>query len=650
MTSRTSLFVRILALVLAALLLLTTIGGGVIYASAASVEDTFKNRDVLEDLMGATIGGKPFNLLDYPYCSEGSLQVISFAEYCYSYAANKRDNYGLYVYIYNPTGKEVDVTSLQNKIQMAVRYNSRGEATLYEKFNLEFCSASTGNYANLFYKFRVVDRAINGTTFSQRVSSNQRRYDVSGIELLAAGDRNATEYRVGGTYCFTGYAAGYGPDAAAESTLVGTVENLETLSLDVYHTNYRTNVSDLGENHYNDVNTVYFSVPERVFEQYGNLQKIHAQWWEYKTKMAAITSNEEFYDELLEYVGTDVGEYDPDVPVYLYAEYKGSSTVSTTHHHYGWAFNKDMSTKTSLFMTTYCTYDKLSAIMPYAFYAPVVDTDSVFDFLHSKPPAGAVEANVVQDWIYKYNNDLGNGYIDCNGRKISKDLFEAYADEGRKMGYNNVNVDLSDTFDLNSYDSTHSWWDKLWDFGLSWPATDGDYKDVPPIYELKSRDLSGSDDTIAAALLVNSGDVSALKEYYKAETAKGNRVILFRFANTDYYSAPAFRSGYTGHIDKTDTYVAQQTVFLDFDIIDLTFHKDGEYVVIPAVSNPMDIVNGLEPPAEEFQWWKIWLAVIMLVLLVVILIPVLPYIVQFVMWFIVTPIQKLIRWMQSIRR
>ena len=650
MTNRKNILVRIMAFVLAMLLLFTTIGGGVIYASATSVEDAFKSSNVLEDLMGSTIGDKPFNILDYPYHSEGSLQVISFTEYCYSYAANKRDDYGLYLYIYNPTGVTVDFTSLQNKIQMAVSYNSSGKATRYEKFDLEFCSASTGNYKNLFYKFRVVDREINGTTFADRVNSNLRRYDVSGIELLIAGDKNATEYHVGGTYCFTGYAAGYGPDAAGESTLSGTVENIETLSLEVHHTNYRTNLSDLGENHYNEVNTVYFSVPERIFEQYGNLQKIHAQWWEYKTKMAAITSNQDFYNELLAYVGTDVGEYDPDVPVSMYAEYEGTSTASTTHHHYGWAFNKDMSTKTSLFMTTYCTYDKLSTMMPYVFYAPVVDTESIFDFLYSEPPAGSMEANVVQDWIYKYSNDLGNGYIDCNGRKISKDLFETFVDDGRKMGYNNVNVDLSDTFDLSSYDSTHSWWDKLWAFGFSWPATDGDYKDVQPIYELQSRDLSGSDDAIAAALLVNRNDVSDLKAYYKAERAKGNRVILFRFANTDYYSAPAFRSGYSGSIDNTDTYVAQQTVFLDFDIIDLTFNKDGVYTVIPVVSSPTDVINGFDPPATEFEWWKIVLAIIMLVLLVVILIPTLPYIIQFVMWFIVTPTQKLIRWIQSMRR
>ena len=381
MTNQKNILVRIMAVLLALLILFTSIGGSVLHASAASAEDAYKNSNVLDDLVGATVGGRAFNLLDYPYDPEGNLQVISFTEYCYSYAADKQDDYGLYLYIYNPTGRAVDTTSQQHKIQMAVKYDSSGNITRYEKFNLEFCSASGGNYKDLFYKFRVVDKEIDGTTFADRVNSNQRRYDVSGIELCLAGNRNATDYRVGGTYYFTGYAAGYGPDKNAESTLTGTVKDVETVSLEVHHTNYRTNLSSLGENHYNEVNTVYFSIPERIYEQYGKLQKIHAEWWEYKTKMAAITSNLEFYAELLDYIGTDVGTYDPDVPVFLYAEYEGSVTATTTHHHYGWAFNKDMSRKSTLFGTTYSTYDKMSTIMPYAFYSPVVDSGSIFDFL-----------------------------------------------------------------------------------------------------------------------------------------------------------------------------------------------------------------------------------------------------------------------------
>ncbi|MBQ7340511.1 MAG: hypothetical protein IJW43_06640 [Clostridia bacterium] len=409
----------------------------------------------------------------------------------------------------------------------------------------------------------------------------------------------------------------------------------------VHHTNFRTNVSSLGADHYNEVNTVYFAVPERVFEMYGKLQKIRAEWWEYKTKMAAVTSNQNFYNQMLQYTGTYTGEHNSSVPIWLYSGYSGQSGQGYCIHNFDWTFNKSLETQSSLLMVQTYFSKKVSDILPYAFYSPAVSVDSVFSFLYSDPIAGDVDSTQVQEWIYNYSNDLGHGYIDCNGRQISVDLFEDSVDEGRTMGYNDKTIDLSDTFDLNSYDSNHSWWDKLWDYGFSWPATNGDYKDVAPIYELKSPDLTGSDGDIASRLLVNKDDVSHLKEFYDTEVANGNRVILFRFANTDYYCAPAF-APHVENITKTDTYVAQQTVFFDFDIIELTFNKDGEYHVIPVVSSPTDIVNGFTQPPARFQWWKVILAVIMLILLVIILWPVLPYIIQGIIWVILLPF-KLIK-------
>lgn len=617
-----------------------------IIAFAAESEVSYDNTDVLDDLKSSSVNGNPFEITQYPFNEKGEVQIITFVEYCYSFRANKQDNYGLYIYVYNPKGLQFSKDSKSNKIQMAVAYDSSGTPTRYEKFNLEFCSkVESGDYKNIFYKFKIVDKKIDGTTFADRVNSNARRYDVSGVELLTYGERNATEYGVGGTYVFTGYAQGYGPGEHAKSSLSCMVENLETLELEVHHTNFRTNVSSLGEDHYNDVNTVYFAVPERVYEQYGYLQKIRAEWWEYKTKMAAITSNYDFYNQLLKYVGTDVGEYNKDVPVWLYSGYTGQAGTQNgqaTIHNFDWVYNKDMSTKHSIFgtVTEINYYDKMSTIMPYAFYSPAVDVDSVLSFLYSDPIAGDVESSVVQEYIYNYKNNLGNGYIDCNGRQISKDLFESYVDDGRTMGYNDKTIDLSDTFDLNSYDSNHSWWDKLWDYGFSWPATNGDYLDVAPIYELKSSDLSGSDEQISTRLLVNKADVSELKNFYNAQTKAGNRVVLFRFANTDYYCAPAFTPN-TTNINSTDTYVAQQTVFFDFDIIELTFNKEGVYRVIPVVSSPSDIVNGFTQPPAKFEWWKIALALICLVLLIVVCYPILPYVINFIIWLVTLPVKAI---------
>ena len=619
----------ILCLLSVVLILLTSVFYPLSVVAAGTSNDlSFESSNVLDDLFSSTVNGLPFDIKDFPFNEKSSIQILSFIEFCYTYKESKKDDFGLYVYVYNPQGLDIDKTSKQNKIQLATYSDEFGEH--YDKFELEFINeANQSNYKGLFYKFKIVDKeGKDGKTLIDRVNSNERVYKVSGIELLTKGNTNAIEYGVGGTYKFTGYAKGYGPDENAESNLNCTVENLETLSLEVHHTNYRTGVSSLGADHYNEVNTVYFAVPNRIFEEYGNLQKIRAEWWEYKTKPALITKDKAIYNELIKHVGKDFSSYNKDVKASVYGSYSTYTSPSGafTRISYDWCWNVDLGKSVGIEIKS----DKTVSMIPFVFYAPnASNVDGVFSFLYSSPVAGSVEGTQVADYIYKYSNSLGRGYIDCNGRKISKDLFENYVDSGRKMGYNDKTIDLGDTFDLNSYDSNHNWWDKLWDYGFSWPNTSEQYKNVAPIYELKESDLKGTNDEIASRLLVNSDDVSELKTFYSNATKNKEKVILFRFANTDYYceEATAVANGTTSY---DTSYIAQQIVFLDFDIIELTFNKDGVYHVIPVVSSPMDIVNGFTPPPLEFEWWKLVLALLILVLLVVIFYPILPLIIKLI--------------------
>ena len=169
---------------LTCLIALVTVFGVVFTAApsiafAAGTELSFDGTSVTDDLTSSSAGGKTFDLKDYPYDESKQAQVINFVEYCYSYKANMRNNYGLYVYIYNPQGLNISTTSKSNNIQMATRYDEEGNPSDYAKFDLRFLSKSEeSNYKNLFYKFKVVDKAIDGKTFAQRVNSNERRYDL----------------------------------------------------------------------------------------------------------------------------------------------------------------------------------------------------------------------------------------------------------------------------------------------------------------------------------------------------------------------------------------------------------------------------------------------------------------------------------------
>ena len=108
----------ILAAVLAVLLFISSAASSVLaYADEPS---NFDSTNVLDDLEGSTIDGKLFELEDYGFDESKNLQIISFVEYCYSFYSDKQQDYGLYIYIYNPQGLNVQVQSTHNTITLSV--------------------------------------------------------------------------------------------------------------------------------------------------------------------------------------------------------------------------------------------------------------------------------------------------------------------------------------------------------------------------------------------------------------------------------------------------------------------------------------------------------------------------------------------------
>lgn len=655
------------------LLIVIVVLFGVVFSAAPNIayaEEAlnFDTTNVLDDLKSSSDGGGAFDLNDYPFDESKDIQVINFVEYCYSYKANMRGNYGLYVYVYNPKGLNLSTSSKSNKIQMASSYNADGNPNDYLKFDLQFLSKSEdSNYKNLFYKFKVVDKEVNGTTFADRVNSNERRYDVSGIELMTYGSNNATEYAVNGTFKFTGYSQGYGPDASAKSTLASTVEYLETIMLDVKHTFYRTKTSIKGAGYQNQLDTVYFAVPQRFFDTYGTLQRIKAEWYEYKTNDIVVTSNQDFYNKALPYIGEPTGpideygmaEHNEDIH-YCLGQQAGDWGGGMNAAIWGWNLGNGYLHPSC--QTLYYLF-KVNNIEEYDPYADIVSI-------------GGVESNALYEYIKDYNKTFDKGTLPIKDGTISADLFADDIDDYRKMntefgkiqkGYSYYDFDADvDLQKLTSWqEGNPSFWDNWMNWGL-WDTIFGgipeeESRTISPIYTLKASDLNGSDEEIAERLLINAADVPALKSYYNdAVTVSGKDdeekvVVLFRFATSDYYSAAVdimeLRTILPDKHTSGQAYRAWESVFMDFDIIQLTFNRDGVYKVIPVVSSPMDIVNSITPPVQmpdDTEWWKILLAVVLIILLIVILFPVLPWIIKGLFWIISLPFKAIAALFKSI--
>ena len=664
---------KIYACFLVILLLISSLFSmGYTTAFADTSELKFDQTNVMDDLRSS----KTFNVLNYPFyqSEKPEMFIINVVEYCYSFDVLRQGNYGLYLYLYNPNGRDINTDMGVNKVQMAVGYNADGSPNDYEKFDLMFCSKSEEKfYEGLFYKFKVIDHiSADGKTVLQRVKSSARRYDISGFEILEKRQSRSVEYGVGGTYTFTGYAKGYGAYANEESTLNCEVTDLETIELDVKHTFYRSKTSSLGAGHQNQLDTVYFSVPKRFIEEYGRLQRIKAEWYEYKTKEILVTSNKSFYDKASPYIGVNLGSVDDfgmqeyNKSIYYSLGINAGDWGGGLHAaKWGWNLGKG-------YLHTACQA---------LYYMFLVDSISEYDPYAEVVEIGGIQSNDLYEYIKRYNKTYDNGTLPIKDRTISADLFESDIDDSRKidnehgkiqMGYSYYDFDADvDLQTLKSWsDTSPSFWENWVNFGLGAAFTGGPEETsitVAPIQILKETDLQGTNAEISSRLLINSADVNALKsEYNDAVTINSSSdeekvVVLFRFATSDYYSEGVdiieLGEGFlwSDKMTSGQAYIAQESVFFDFDIIQLTFNKEGTYTVIPVVASPIDIVNDITPPVyldDGLDWWQILLAIIFLILALWLLsiTGILSLLVKGIVWLILLPFRLIGKLLKAITK
>lgn len=562
---------------------------------------------VMDDLQSATIDGQKFDIKDYPRDDTANVRVITFQEFGYGYYSS--EYYGLYFYIYNPTQRAINTEGL-NKITFATAYTGES-ATTYAKFDLEIVSVSEEPYANRFYKLRVKDPSRLLSRIGERAES--RRYDVSEIELNFGGS-TAEAFEVGGKFVFSGYSAGMGADSEAESTLTCTFQPIETIlitGLSDRQTVYRTDMDNSNMQSHNQVNSVYFAIDNRLIEEYGRLQKIEAEWWEYRTNPIVVTNNEEFYNAVKSFLHKDIGGHTCDCDYTIY-ELGGSEIDSNIYWN---------SVETPI--------DKIILNrLDWLFKTKNWDDDL---------DRYVIESSELEDYRVEYEHSGKANFKEDNGYKYCTDLFNKEVGDGRTAGYNHKVFDSSnpdDMIDFKKYDPDYKGWDAFKNI-FGWEDSfDETLTNVSPIVLIDNNNrnyyLSGSNDDIAARLLVAKEDVPDIKSYISSSLNQNQTVVLFRFAITEYYAASMKIGKYSSHSshwqkDIGDGFFAEENVFLNFDIMSLTFNKDGVFTVIPVVSSPIDVISEIVGPALPGNGWSLMdyiyfaLMVIVAVLILVVL-------------------------------
>lgn len=616
-------FISLISFAVLVLFFLVVCAGGAlpVPASASSSDNlNFDKTDVLNDLQGITVDGKPFDLADYPAKPSGEIKIIAFAEYCYSQYDNGLGNYALYLYVYNPALEEIAVGSRLNTVELAVAFQGNRNASEYALFSLRYCASSTGQFADRFLKFRVEDtnNSILSAVRQHEAEYGTRPYFVSGVELIVIGESSPHDYPVGRVYTYSGYADGYGD--SEKFPLSMSAEAIETLQIDNLHSTYYRYPHTATTS--TQIDTVYFSMSPDYVERLGEIFAIRAQYYKYLTSPIVITDEYDFYSYMTDWVGVDIGtEGNADN---VYAVYGGGSL--STPFVTSWVYNA-----ASLPWNISVASDaEFLEKMVYLFYTG--DGVNILDYV--------LPSEDLSSYWETYTDKFGegSGYYGYNN-----DLFE----DGDFSAPSVIDVTSDMLFDLevDGMVGGRTWGELLW----AWLTGKGDVEDVEdvvPIYTVKPEDVADKA-LISDTLLIADDDVDEFLDFYNTETAAGNNVVLFRFAKSEFsaFSVVIDEHGSAPwNTDSTD--VRQEWVYLGFNLISFTFEDDfGVQTVVPVVADPIDVIAdvdaGYVPDLGLPLWAKIVLALLALIVLLVILGPIAPYVVKAVIWVVMLPFKAI---------
>lgn len=474
----------------------------------------------------------------------------------YSYSLDGSNSFGLYVYLVNPDLISFDLESNLNKIEIN-----------YSKYHLNLISSEL---SSKFIKF-----SVDGFT-NELATACGRVYKVSGFELYSTGS-NAIEYKVGGEYKFSGFVS--------SDNLTCDVKDLETLDLNVRDTYYRFNSVDSAVK--TQLDSVYFGVPNKILLKYGTLDSIKAEYYEYKTSPIFVMKSSDYS---------------------LFNYWVGVNQTSSNHCDYGILTSSSSNLTSETSGGAYYSYDPLVK-MPLTYTVSSSYWTKNLTYLFDGGGTGLVDVSRdrLKSYIYNYDKSYINGR---NYKGLSEDLFQGKVDDGHVRGFNQVKINSKDKMSLFTFDGNTGW-----DYFLNQFRKREDVTTINPI--VKVDNIVGK---TASDLYINDNDYGDFKSSFNSNLASNKSTFIFRFSSSKYFADQVCDYHY-GDLayEGVDGFVASESVYLDFDILSLTFSKEGVFHEMAVVMSPIDVIADITAPLTS-NWLLDLIKSLFLILLGVLII------------------------------
>ncbi len=290
-----------------------------VFATSDSIELSYQNltqTSIEYDFQ--YVYGKQLNVEDYPYDEYDE-------QFYFISAMESEDSEGkkeLYFYVYNPSRKNIVVETEFDKLSLAT-YTTKDDSVMndYSKQNITLVAT----YGATTETSDVTNATILKYRLDYKIEAEEnvdRYYRLADIEILVLGNENATYFIAGKEYKFFTDKSGY---------INCSFEDLTTLEMDAFHTFYRVDTDGVAK--YTDIQSVYFPVPNKMLELYGNIYGMNVEWYTYTTQNALVVDNKDVEDAFYKkWVNTQWSDFQYSV---LYNQYFPDNACLYDYYSFG---------------------------------------------------------------------------------------------------------------------------------------------------------------------------------------------------------------------------------------------------------------------------------------------------------------------------